>query len=313
MLTANPAIPAIAATPDMQVALSSQPAQPIVLFPVRLETRFFPLADGSVELRVRVYPDKIHMDTHEPELTADEITWGQHFWEESWRAANDEERAKTAWRQLADRFDPPRAAWIARALKPLNPGDRPVTPIPADQPLPQAPRFPTSATKAETWSRAPLTRMLPSDRGSLWGTKITASSSRQRGLPFPIRSRPARIRRSRRRIPRRMPNSRGSTTGMKWMVDFDSGRAGRDGHSRQAERRGRRRRVGLSTGDGRQSHARRPDRLGATAGRIVQRPSLHRRPWLRNTRHAFEQHPRRAIRLQLEGSRPRGKLPCRAV
>ena len=53
MLTANPAIPAIATTPDVQVALSSQPAQPIVLFPVRLETRFFPLADGSVELQPR--------------------------------------------------------------------------------------------------------------------------------------------------------------------------------------------------------------------------------------------------------------------
>src|SRR4029453_3878706 len=162
MLTANPAIPAIAVTPDVQVALSSKPAQPIVLFPVRLETRFFPLADGSVELRVRVYPDKIQKDTHEPELPADEISWGQHFWEESWRAANDEERAKTAWRQLADRFDPPRAAWIAPALRPLNPGNRPVTPVPPDQPPPQPPRFPAPPTKAETWSRAPVTRLLPS-------------------------------------------------------------------------------------------------------------------------------------------------------
>src|SRR6476659_4753587 len=135
MLTANPTIPAIATTPDLQAALSSKPAQPIVLFPVRLETRFFPLADDSVELRVRVYPDTVHMDTHEPELTADEITWGQHFWEETWRAATDQERAETAWRQLADRFDPPRAAWIARALTPLNPGDRPDAAIPAGQPL----------------------------------------------------------------------------------------------------------------------------------------------------------------------------------
>ena len=54
--------------------------QPLVLFPVRLETRFFPLPDGSSELRVRVYPDKVHLDSHEPKLTADEVTWGQHFW-----------------------------------------------------------------------------------------------------------------------------------------------------------------------------------------------------------------------------------------
>jgi len=221
MLTANPAIPAIATTPDVQVALSSQPAQPIVLFPVRLETRFFPLADGSVELRVRVYPDKIHMDTHEPELTADEITWGQHFWEESWRAANDEERAKTAWRQLADRFDPPRAAWIAQALKPLNPGDRPVTPIPADQPLPQAPRFSTPATKAETWSRAPMTRMLP----SMWialGYKDNRLVVQAKGASIPdsLPTGPD---------PTLTPANTsanaeqpGIDDGMKWMVDFDA-------------------------------------------------------------------------------------------
>src|SRR5262245_41839325 len=117
MSTPNPAIPDIANTLDLQMALSSGPAKPIVLFPVRLETRFVPLADGSSELRVRVYPDKIHMDTHEPELTADEVTWGQHFWEQTWLAASDVEREKAAWRQLADRFDAPRAAWIARALK----------------------------------------------------------------------------------------------------------------------------------------------------------------------------------------------------
>ena len=97
---------------------------------------------AAAELRVRVYPDKVHIDTHEPGLTADEVTWGQHFWEQTWRAANDEERGKAAWRQLADRFDPPRAAWIARALTPLNPEDRPANPIAADQPLPKPMRFP---------------------------------------------------------------------------------------------------------------------------------------------------------------------------
>ena len=49
---------------------------PLVLLPVRLETRFFTLADGRRELRVRVFPDKIHFDSHEPDLTADEQTLG---------------------------------------------------------------------------------------------------------------------------------------------------------------------------------------------------------------------------------------------
>ena len=82
-------------TPEVGMPLSFGPARPVVLFPVRLETRFFPQADGSSELRVRVYPDRVHIDSHEPELTADELTWGQHFWEQTWRAANDDERGKS--------------------------------------------------------------------------------------------------------------------------------------------------------------------------------------------------------------------------
>ena len=61
---------------------------PLVLLPVRLETRFFTLASGITELRVRVFPDKIHLDSHEPDLTADEQTWGQHYWEQNWRAGD---------------------------------------------------------------------------------------------------------------------------------------------------------------------------------------------------------------------------------
>src|SRR5690348_4380861 len=124
-LNPNPTIPVVPFTPDLAEPLSFGPTQPIMMFPVRLETRFFPLPDGGADLRVRVYPDKVHVDTHEPELTEQEIDWGKHFWEQTWRAANDEEARKIAWRQLAERFDPRRAAWVARALKPLNPDDRP--------------------------------------------------------------------------------------------------------------------------------------------------------------------------------------------
>src|SRR3954453_11214414 len=135
MATSDPPIPVIPQTPDLSTPLSFGPARALVLFPVRVETRFFPQTDGSVELRVRVYPDAIHVDSHEPELTAEEVTWGQHFWEQTWRAANEDARSRAAWQQLADRFDPPRASWVARALQPQNPGDRPAPPIPAEQPL----------------------------------------------------------------------------------------------------------------------------------------------------------------------------------
>src|SRR5262245_15561214 len=82
---------------------------PLVLLPVRLETRFFTLANGTTELRVRVFPDKIHLDSHEPELTADEQTWGKHYWEQNWRAGSSTTAKTEAWRQIADRFGARRA------------------------------------------------------------------------------------------------------------------------------------------------------------------------------------------------------------
>src|SRR5512144_870863 len=89
---------------------------PLVLLPVRLETRFFTLAGGVTELRVRVYPDKIHIDTHQPELTTDERTWGTQYWQQDWLAGNDAVARSNAWAVLAGRFRAERAAWIARVL-----------------------------------------------------------------------------------------------------------------------------------------------------------------------------------------------------
>jgi hypothetical protein len=215
MLTPNPEIPNIPSTPELGVPLSFGPARPVILFPVRLETRFFALSDGSSELRVRVYPDTVHIDTHEPELTDEELTWGRHFWEQTWRAANDEERGKTAWRQLADRFDPPRAAWIARALKPLNPEDRPSDPIAADQPLPKPARFPSPATKPEAWTRAPAPRALP----NFW---IVLGYKNGRLV---VNVKGGLISETLATGPDPSPSARvdefGIDDGMKWMVDFD--------------------------------------------------------------------------------------------
>jgi len=46
---------------------------PITLCPVRLETRF---TRNGKKLRVRVFPDTVQQDGHEPELTAEEIDAG---------------------------------------------------------------------------------------------------------------------------------------------------------------------------------------------------------------------------------------------
>src|SRR5262245_27560947 len=101
---------------------------PLVLLPVRLETRFFMLPAGGAELRVRVYPDKIQLDSHEIDLTADEQIWGQHYWQQDWAAGGNTSARADAWRQLADRFGARRAAWIVRSLTPTNLAQRPATP-----------------------------------------------------------------------------------------------------------------------------------------------------------------------------------------
>ncbi|MFN8499165.1 MAG: hypothetical protein U0641_15050 [Anaerolineae bacterium] len=220
MLTPNPDVPTIPNAPPLNAPLSFGPARPAVLFPVRLETRFFPLADGSAELRVRVYPDGVHIDSHEPALTPDEVTWGQHFWDQTWRAGNDDEGLKSAWRQLADRYDAPRAAWVARALQPLNPDDRPTTPVAGDGPLPKPPRFPAPPTKAESWTRAPMTRLLPNQwivlgyRGGRLVVIVTGAA-----IPDVLPTGPD---------PTAPPTDAAADgallldEGMRWMVDFDA-------------------------------------------------------------------------------------------
>jgi hypothetical protein len=214
----NPTIPNVPFTPDLAQPLSFVLNQPIVMFPVRLETRFFPLASGGSELRVRVYPDRIHIDTHEPELTDQELLWGKHYWEQTWRAANDDEAKKLAWRQLAERFDARRAGWIARALKPLNPGDRPTEPVPGEKDLPKPINFPTPGSRDESWTRAPMTRVMPKRwwvLGYADGALVTKALGAE--IPPELATGPD---------PRIDPNTDtpddqlAIDDGMKWMVDF---------------------------------------------------------------------------------------------
>ncbi|EHR72232.1 hypothetical protein BurJ1DRAFT_3424 [Burkholderiales bacterium JOSHI_001] len=199
---------------------------PLLLLPVRVETRFFALPDTvgtapSLELRIRVYPDQVHVDSHEPALSTDEFLWGQHFWQQVWRAGHDEAAERLAWQQLCSRFDAQRAAWIARALRPDNVNDWPSAPVPAEQPLPVPPRLAAAAMQADAqaggWQRAPLAKAMP----QRWVAVATARGAVVGCVPgAPISAEPAVG-----------PNPKDSTAapddqlalddGMRWMVDFD--------------------------------------------------------------------------------------------
>ncbi len=99
---------------------------PLVLLPVRLETRFQP-----GELWVRVYPDDVHVNSFEPELTAEESSARADY-----LAQAGGDGALTAFAGLARQFGPERAAWIAS---------------PAAKP----------GAKASSWTLAPFTNTLP--------------------------------------------------------------------------------------------------------------------------------------------------------
>ena len=125
---------------------------PLVLLPVRLETRFFAQPDGSSELRVRIYPDKIHLDSHEPELTPDEREWGTHYWEQDWARRQRRRAQQTAgasWRIASAHA---RAAWIARVLRAAPTRAAAGSADRSDRPLPVAPQ--AAAAHRSSTSRA---------------------------------------------------------------------------------------------------------------------------------------------------------------
>ncbi len=120
---------------------------PVVLLPVRLETRFLA---GATELRVRIYPDQIHVDAHEPGLTEAELALATAYWEARWTATTDEEHG-AAWRELIRRVRPSRARWLVTATEPTNVADLGTG----------SPAIPVVALRTGPFTRQPTARLLP--------------------------------------------------------------------------------------------------------------------------------------------------------
>jgi hypothetical protein len=97
---------------------------PMLLFPVRLETRFGDV-DGRAQLWVRVYPDDCSIDTFEESLSDVEVANARRFWQEWWRAGGVEDDERGAWRGLVGSHGSGRAAWIVQQYVPENADDAP--------------------------------------------------------------------------------------------------------------------------------------------------------------------------------------------
>jgi hypothetical protein len=97
---------------------------PVMLFPLRLETRFKTVGgrDGQrQQLWVRVYPDDCLVDTFEETLSQTELKSAGIFWREYFRAAAVEDEERAAWRALVAGHGAGRAGWIIKHYRPLNP------------------------------------------------------------------------------------------------------------------------------------------------------------------------------------------------
>jgi hypothetical protein len=137
---------------DQAQAWSLSTDFPIALLPIRLETRLAQVTANSKRLRLclRVYPDQVHIDEHEPTLSDTELHWGTDYWSAILASKADDGRRTAAWKEMADRFSPERASWIARVTQPVV--------------LPDAQlHWPHVLPRSEAWGRQPLAQLLPTE------------------------------------------------------------------------------------------------------------------------------------------------------
>ena len=108
---------------DLDTALAANtadldPGIPVLLLPVRLETRYSQSPAGTPVLLVRVYPEVIHVDGHNPATTQTEREAGQRFWSvlnpAGGGAAPSARERSAAWARLSAEVGSARAEWVAR-------------------------------------------------------------------------------------------------------------------------------------------------------------------------------------------------------
>jgi len=143
--------------PATDPLLQMNESEPILLFPLRLETRF---ALSGAELWIRVYPDEIAIQAHETALTASEKNAGAYYWKYLWHHAGGDLAAarKKAWSQVANSFGVNRAKWIFLKTRPVKLGPN----EDFSNILTEADLDPGSVeTKEQSWSKPVMSYIMP--------------------------------------------------------------------------------------------------------------------------------------------------------
>lgn len=191
---------------------------PLLLLPVNLQTRFMDLSNGNPELWVRIYPDQIAVNSHETELTQQEITDGKSYWDIVWRAGkapDTDDARKAPWRGLASLYGAERAAWIAKQMTPNNLPLQPTAPTADGVPPVPPPDYPSPPTRASSWTRAAQAAALP----DAWTVVLVSG-----GNTTSFKSGPVDANLAVGLTPGGAPLPPGSQVDsrMKWLVDFDT-------------------------------------------------------------------------------------------
>ncbi len=213
-------------------------ATPLLLLPVRIETRFADDAGDGAALLLRVYPDTLSTSSFEEALTQDEVAAGTTYWNLVWAAGNppaDPDAVRAPWRVLAGAYGPARAAWIAVAMTPTNLAQQLAAPTPQRQAPNPAPAFPIPPSRASSYEQAPLAQALP----DVWTVVLESGAGTRQFTLAPI-------------VPNlavgltphdgTLPDGLPVDAGMRWLVDFDAavsaGMAGRIPISAEERRAG---------------------------------------------------------------------------
>ena len=194
---------------------------PLLLLPVRIETRFAGSGDAS-ELWVRVYPDQIMVNGHHPALTTAELSAGNAYWEAVWRAGNppaQPDLVQAPWRGLAARYGAPRAAWIVRQSTPVNIAQLPSAPTPSGSAPVPPPQPPSPPLTGSGWDQPATAALLPpawtvvldgaGATGSFTGSPVTADLALSLSPADPA-------------LAGGFPDGMPVDAGMRWLVDFDA-------------------------------------------------------------------------------------------
>ncbi|MFM9985053.1 MAG: hypothetical protein ACKVOK_07445, partial [Flavobacteriales bacterium] len=110
---------------DLNQSLQSYDAtKPVVLLPVRIETKYI-----GTDLWIRIFPDRIFIQTHEFALTQEELVDGQTYWNSYFEAEGVLSLQQEAWRLICTKYGTLRAAWIIRRLFPTNVNNTSTNPL----------------------------------------------------------------------------------------------------------------------------------------------------------------------------------------